>query len=1398
MMNKIYKVIWSKVRNCYVAVSEIAKRNGKDRTSVTGGAAGSRQAARVLCALLLGTYLTAGYSMPVAWGTPTGDGAVIQGNNAYVVPTAAYASAWGAWRQVRGDCSTAFGNDTNAFSNGATAWGYGTIAGGNSEDKTIGVYATAWGNLSEAFGNYATAWGDHARASGERATAWGGGGSDHWTVASGTGSTAFGYQTTANTEGSTAWGRYTFAGTNTGLGTGNYATAWGNASKATGNYATAFGDSSTANAANSLAALGATVSAANSAAIGVGATASQADTVALGSGSVANRAAGVTTAKYKGSKTGNAWVSTKNAIAVGDDSTVTRQITGVAAGSADTDAVNVAQLTAAVNSAGGGDDALHVYGSGVTRTGTYASAWGRDTRAVGFGSTAWGDGAIAGDTNNPNNVYFSHFATAWGIGTVASGTGSTAWGHWTTASGVYATAWGSGFNNGRIEWKTIASGDYSTAFGFWTEASGQSATAWGGYSRSGTKTFHGGTASGDASTAFGVSTTANTVGSTAWGNGTIAGTDTGLGTGDYATAWGNASKATGNYATAFGDSSTANAANSLAALGATVSAANSAAIGKGATASLADTVALGSGSVASRANYATTAYTAAFSANASDATTTAWRSTNNAIAVGNDSTVTRQITGVAAGSADTDAVNVAQLTAAVNSAGGGTAYTAGDGIAIDDTTKAISVKANTDDFEFDSTTKALTIKKGTVASGDTGLVTGGTVFTAIQAETHVASNGNYILAANSAAQNLTALDTQVKANTDAIGDANSGLTKAVADNAAAVAGKADKATTLTGYGITDAAMLDASNIDVATWGSKLSTGSAIASGNGVLVTGGMVFTEVRPTDGTYVKNNQTTAVNLNALDTQVKANADALAGKADSTSVYTKSDVYTKTEADAAFAAINATNIDVAAWSTKLGTGAVASGNTGLVTGGKVFTAIQTETRVASDGNYIRAANSAAANLSALDTQAKANADNIATNTTDIGNLKTTVGDAGSGLVKAVADNTTAIASKADASNVYTKSEMNTKLDAKADKTEIADIKTTADNAKAAADTATAAVATIGDPTQVASLVADVQTLKKNEGGEVVPSGESADKNVSGEKVYNYLNKDSLELGAGSTKIALGKGSKIKGGVKSVAIGFDNVVDGDQNVAIGIGHTVKGSNNIVIGDPNTIDGNNNGIFGNNVTVNGSNTFVIGHNVKTSASDAVVLGNGSEGVDGAVSVGAKGKERQIKHVADGTDGTDAVNKRQLDAAIDNAVGNNMVEMSHRISDMDSRINKVGAGAAALAALHPIDTDDKFTMGLGYGNYRSAHSAAIGIFYRPTEKIMLSVGGAMGNGENMINAGISFALDKGKGFGTSKAAMARKIAAQGEEIQSLKAENAEIKEQNAKLAERLAAIEAKLGK
>ena len=115
---------------------------------------------------------------------------------------------------------------------------------------------------------------------------------------------------------------------------------------------------------------------------------------------------------------------------------------------------------------------------------------------------------------------------------------------------------------------------------------------------------------------------------------------------------------------------------------------------------------------------------------------------------------------------------------------------------------------------------------------------------------------------------------------------------------------------------------------------------------------------------------------------------------------------------------------------------------------------------------------------------------------------------------------------------------------------------------------------------------------------------------------------------------------------------------------------------------------------------------------------------------------------------------------------------------------------------MAALHPLDTDNKFTMAAGFGNYRNANAMALGMFYRPTDKVMFSVGDAMGNGENMINAGVSFALDKG--VGTSKAAMAKKIAAQDEKITSLEDKNAQQAAEIAALKEALARLEAKVGK
>ena len=104
------------------------------------------------------------------------------------------------------------------------------------------------------------------------------------------------------------------------------------------------------------------------------------------------------------------------------------------------------------------------------------------------------------------------------------------------------------------------------------------------------------------------------------------------------------------------------------------------------------------------------------------------------------------------------------------------------------------------------------------------------------------------------------------------------------------------------------------------------------------------------------------------------------------------------------------------------------------------------------------------------------------------------------------------------------------------------------------------------------------------------------------------------------------------------------------------------------------------------------------------------------------------------------------------------------LNHRVDNLDSRIDKVGAGAAALAALHPLDFDPdaKWDFAAGYGNYNGENAVAVGTFYRPNEDTMFSVGGTFGNGENMINAGVSLKIGAGSSHvTTSRTAMAKEI-------------------------------------
>ena len=156
--------------------------------------------------------------------------------------------------------------------------------------------------------------------------------------------------------------------------------------------------------------------------------------------------------------------------------------------------------------------------------------------------------------------------------------------------------------------------------------------------------------------------------------------------------------------------------------------------------------------------------------------------------------------------------------------------------------------------------------------------------------------------------------------------------------------------------------------------------------------------------------------------------------------------------------------------------------------------------------------------------------------------------------------------------------------------------------------------------------------------------------------------------------------------------------------------------------------------------------------------------------GKVTVAEDGKISGVAAGAITADSKDAVNGSQLYKTNQEVVNN-----TNRINQLGSRVNKVGAGAAALAALHPMDfdPDDKLTFSAGYGNYGGENAAAIGAYYRPDEKVMFSVGGTVGNGENMVNAGVSFSLDRTNHVSNSRTAMAREILDLRAEVTELKA-------------------------
>lgn len=293
----------------------------------------------------------------------------------------------------------------------------------------------------------------------------------------------------------------------------------------------------------------------------------------------------------------------------------------------------------------------------------------------------------------------------------------------------------------------------------------------------------------------------------------------------------------------------------------------------------------------------------------------------------------------------------------------------------------------------------------------------------------------------------------------------------------------------------------------------------------------------------------------------------------------------------------------------------------------------------------------------------------------------------------------------------------------------------------------------------------------------------------------------------------------------NLALGVGNTATNVQHMtAIGSKNTVSDAKNtVIVGDNRTVTGANNAVIigssDNGTTTAVHDAVALGHNTDVSIEGGVALGSGSKatvaagavGYDiltnapstdtsatwkstaSAVSVGdvANGVTRQITSVAAGTNDTDAVNVAQLKRLHDmisvNAyntvnVQGDVTNLKKDVSRLDKRVNKAVAGSAALAALHPLDFDPdaKWDFAAGYGHYHNGNAAALGAFYRPNEDVQLSVGSTVGNGETVVNAGLSVKVGAHSNVSRSRVAIGKEVlelkktvALQNAQIQKLTA-------------------------
>ena len=289
----------------------------------------------------------------------------------------------------------------------------------------------------------------------------------------------------------------------------------------------------------------------------------------------------------------------------------------------------------------------------------------------------------------------------------------------------------------------------------------------------------------------------------------------------------------------------------------------------------------------------------------------------------------------------------------------------------------------------------------------------------------------------------------------------------------------------------------------------------------------------------------------------------------------------------------------------------------------------------------------------------------------------------------------------------------------------------------------------------------------------------TSETNADGSKTYRVNLNDDITLGTDPSKQISIKGSE--GTIKAGQV----TVNGTAGTVNGLTNKTWDPNNITSGQAATEDqlkvvsgqaGKHSSVTaGSNISVttgtnaNGGTEYKVAvvdtPTFKTVTTGNTVMSNSGLTIKNGPSITQTGVDaggKRITNVAAGKADTDAVNVGQLK------------QIGGAINKVDNRINRVGAGAAALAALHPLDfdPDDKWDFTLGYGNYKDAHSLALGAFYRPNEDTMISVGGSIGGGENMVNAGLSMKLGQGNHVSTSKVAMAKEIKDLRAELENVK--------------------------